>query len=223
VSNERAETGQKRVRAYLGGELVVDTRTPTLVWEWPYYPTYHLPEDDVLATLTDGTEGRLDVTTKTTTRQDAARRTEHGIRFDWAALDEWFEEDEPVYVHPRDPYKRVDILGSSRHVHIEVDGTTLVDSHQPRILFETSLPPRYYVPLTDVRLDLLTPSDTISHCPYKGTATYWHAVRHEDLVWIYRTPLAESQKIAGLATVYTEVVDLWLDGELQERPRTHFR
>jgi len=220
---QRVEPGQKRVRAYLGGELVVDTRAPTLVWEWPYYPTYHLPERDVLATLTEGAEQRLHVGTGKATRENAATRTQHGIRFDWAAMDEWFEEDEPVYVHPRDPGVRVDVLASSRYVHVEVDGITLVDSHQPRILFETRLPPRYYVPLTDVRLDLLAPSDTVTHCPYKGTATYWHAAGHDDLVWTYRTPLPESQKIAGLATVYTEVVDLWLDGELQERPRTHFR
>jgi uncharacterized protein (DUF427 family) len=133
------------------------------------------------------------------------------VRFEWKALDEWLEEDEPIYVHPRDPYKRVDILASSRH---------------PRILFETSLPPRYYLPLADVRLDLLVPSDTTTRCPYKGTATYW-SLRVEgqllkDLFWTYRAPFAESQKIAGLVAFYNEKVDLYLDGELQQRPRTPF-
>ncbi len=88
-------------------------------------------------------------------------------------MTEWFEEDEPVYTHPRDPYSRVDILASSRHVRVELDGVTVADSHQPRILFETGLPPRYYLPLTDVRMDLLRPSATQTHCPYKGTASYW--------------------------------------------------
>ena len=95
------------------------------------------------------------------------------VRFDWEAMTEWLEEDEPVYTHPRDPYTRVDILASSRHVRVEVDGVTVADSRQPRILFETGLPPRYYLPLTDVRMDLLRPSATQTHCPYKGTASYW--------------------------------------------------
>jgi uncharacterized protein (DUF427 family) len=148
------------------------------------------------------------------------------VRIDWDAMSEWFEEDEPVYTHPRDPYSRVDILASSRHVRIEVDGVTVAESSQPRILFETGLPPRYYLPLTDVRMDLLRPSATQSHCPYKGTASYWsvdagHGV-HADIVWIYRTPLPESQKIAGLACFYDERVDVFLDGERQRRPDTHF-
>jgi len=148
------------------------------------------------------------------------------VRFDWNAMDEWLEEDEPVYVHPRDPYTRVDILASSRHVRVAVDGVTVGDSVRPRILFETGLPPRYYLPLSDIRAELLIPSDTQTHCPYKGTAGYWsvdtgHGM-HRDLVWIYRTPLPESQKIAGLACFYNEKVDIYLDGELQERPRTKF-
>ncbi len=139
-------------------------------------------------------------------------------------MDEWLEEDEPIYVHPRDPYKRVDVLASSRHVRVALDGVTLAASAQPRILFETSLPPRYYLPLSDVRFDLLRPSDTQTQCPYKGTATYWsvevNGVVHEDLVWIYRSPLPESQKVAGLACFYSEKVDLYVDGSLQDRPKS---
>jgi uncharacterized protein (DUF427 family) len=148
------------------------------------------------------------------------------VRLDWGAMSEWLEEDEPVYTHPRDPYTRVDILASSRHVRVEVDGVTVAESRQPRILFETGLPPRYYIPLTDVRVDLLRPSETVTHCPYKGMASYWsvdagHGVR-PDLVWMYRTPLPESQKIAGLACFYDEKVDVFLDGERQQRPATKF-
>jgi len=141
-------------------------------------------------------------------------------------MSEWLEEDEPVYTHPRDPYKRVDILASSRHVRVEVDGVTVADSVRPHILFETGLPPRYYLPLPDVRTDLLRPSGTQTHCPYKGTASYWSVQTaqglREDLVWIYRTPLPESQKVAGLACFYDEKVDVYLDGEPQPRPRTPF-
>jgi uncharacterized protein (DUF427 family) len=148
------------------------------------------------------------------------------VRLEFSAMTEWFEEDEPVYVHPRNPYSRVDIRASSRHVRVELDGVTVADSRQPRILFETRLPPRYYLPLTDVRMDLLRPSGKQSSCPYKGTAAYWSVDTgkqlHEDAVWIYRTPLPESQKIAGLACFYNEKADIYLDGERLERPLTPF-
>jgi uncharacterized protein (DUF427 family) len=240
----RIEQGAKRVRVYLGGHLVADTLRPFLVWEWPYFPTYYLPVSDLRADLvptgkTEHSPSRgdgevYDVKAGEATAEAAAliypdsplEALRSLVRLDWNSMTEWLEEDEPVYTHPRDPYKRVDILSSSRHVRIEVDGVTVAESTQPRILFETSLPPRYYIPLTDVRLDLLRPSDTQSHCPYKGTASYWSVDAgegvHEDIVWMYRTPLPESQKVAGLACLYNEKVDLYLDGELQERPRTHF-
>jgi uncharacterized protein (DUF427 family) len=240
----RVERGPKRVRAYLAGELVADTRTPVLVWEWPYYPTYYFPADDVHAELvpagrTEHSPSRGDgqvchVKVAGADADGAALRYPDSpiealrglVRLDWNSMTDWFEEDELVYVHPRDPYSRVDILASSRHVRVELDGVTVADSRQPRILFETGLPPRYYLPLTDVRMDLLRRSGTQTHCPYKGTAGYWsvdtgHAV-HADIVWIYRTPLPESQKVAGLACFYNEKADIYLDGELQERPRTHF-
>jgi uncharacterized protein (DUF427 family) len=240
----RIEQGPKRVRAYLDGHLVADTTRPFLVWEWPYYPVYYLPASDVRADLvatgkTEHSPSRgdgevYDVTVGGATAEAAAlvypdsplEKLRSLVRLDWDSMSEWLEEDEPVYKHPRDPYKRVDILASSRRVRVEVDGVTVAESSQPRILFETSLPPRYYIPLTDVRMDLLRPSDTQSQCPYKGTASYWSVDTgdkvHEDIVWIYRAPLPESQKIAGLACLYNEKVDLYIDGELQERPRTHF-
>jgi len=118
----------------------------------------------------------------------------------------------------------VDILASSRHVRVEIDGVTVADSASPRILFETGLPPRYYLPLTDIRTDLLRASETISHCPYKGTAAYWSVDTgtevHKDVVWIYRTPLLESQKIAGLAAFYDEKVDVFIDDVHQRQPHT---
>jgi uncharacterized protein (DUF427 family) len=240
----RVEMGRKRVRVYLEGEVVADTIRPFLVWEWPYYPTYYIPASDMHAKLvaTSKTEhspsrgeGKVyDIKVGAATALAAALAYPDSplealrdlVRLDWDSMSEWFEEDEPVYTHPRDPYKRVDILASTRHVRIEVDGVTVADSTQPRILFETGLPPRYYIPLTDVRMDLLLPSANESHCPYKGTASYWSVdtgqAIHEDIVWMYRAPLPESQKVAGLACLYNEKVDLYLDGELRERPRTHF-
>src|SRR6201996_5403388 len=234
----------KRVRTYLAGRLAADTRHAVMVWEIPYYPAYYLPAADVTAALeptgkTEHSPSRgeavlYDVRVGDAVAAGAARRYPDSplealrdlVRFDWDAMSEWLEEDEPVYTHPRDPYHRVDILASSRHVRVEIDGVTVADSVRPHILYETHLPPRYYLPLPDVRTELLVPSDTTSHCPYKGTAGYWsvdagHGV-HPDLVWIYRTPLPASQKVAGMACFYNEKVDIYLDGELQDRPRTHF-
>ena len=240
----RIEPGLKRVRAYLAGDLVVDSKHPLLVWESPFYPTYYFPAGDVKAELipTGATEHSpsrgdaelYDVKVARATAPGTARgypdspieELRDTVRLDWNAMEEWLEEDEPVYIHPRDPYTRIDILASSRQVRVEVDGVTVAQSDQPRILFETGLPPRYYLPLSDLRLDLLKSSDHESHCPYKGTANYWsldvNGKTYKNFVWIYRAPLPESQKIAGLACFYNEKVDLYLDGELQERPRTHF-
>jgi uncharacterized protein (DUF427 family) len=232
----RVEGCAKRVRAYLGPDLVVDTIRALLVWEKPYFPTYYLPAEDVRARLEPSRDdpGVFDVVTEHKTAARAARRfpdspnpeLRDAVRLEWSAMTEWLEEDEPVYTHARDPYTRVDILASSRHVRVELDGTVLAESRSPRILFETGLPPRYYLPLSDLSRDLLRPSSHRTRCPYKGTAGYWsvevNGKLHENLVWIYRTPLPESQKIAGLACFYNERVDLIVDGVALDRPRTPF-
>jgi uncharacterized protein (DUF427 family) len=148
------------------------------------------------------------------------------VRFDWDAMDAWFEEDEEVFVHPRSPYTRVDILPSSRHIRIEVEGVVLADSTHARALFETGLPTRWYLPKVDVRFDLLTPTKTSSQCPYKGRAEYWsarfdgHVV--EDIAWSYPTPLPESERIAGMVSFYNERVDLFVDDVPVPRPHTKF-
>lgn len=240
----RVEVGVKRVRAYVGGEPVLDTTHPTLVWEVPYFPTYYVPSDDVLADLkpsskTEHSPSRgdavyFDVVVGTTVVENAASQYPESpledlrglIRVDWDAMDAWFEEDVEVFVHPRDPYTRVDALASSRHVEVIIDGVTVADSTHPTVLFETGLPPRYYLPKVDVRLDLLRESSTTSACPYKGFARYWSVDTGrsvaEDVVWSYPTPLHESAGVAGLVAFYNERVDIRVDGEPQERPRTHF-
>ena len=212
----RIEPGAKRIRAYLGGEAVADTTQPTLVWEVPYYPTYYFPAADV----------RTELLQPEAFEEGATEELRGLIRLEWDAMDAWFEEDEEVFTHPRDPYTRIDILASSRHVRVEVDGMTIAESGSPRLLFETGLPVRYYLPKTHVRMDLLAPTDSVTHCPYKGQAGYW-SVRggenvREDLAWSYPAPLPEAQKIAGLVSFYNERVDLYVDGVLQERPVTKF-
>jgi uncharacterized protein (DUF427 family) len=231
----RVEHSSKRIRAYLGGELVADTTHPLLVWEKPYYPTYYFPLIDVRTDLlspdggvthspSSGDGQTLTVRAGGKERAGAALRYTESpfaelrdtIRLDWNAMDAWFEEDEQVYTHPRDPYTRVDILPSSRHIRVEVDGVTIAESSKATLLFETGLPTRYYLPPTHVRMELLAPSETVSHCPYKGEAEYWSlSDGGADLAWSYRTPLPESQKVAGLIGFYTEKVDLYVDGVKQ--------
>jgi uncharacterized protein (DUF427 family) len=241
----RVEHGTKRVRAYLGGELVADTTRPLLVWEVPYYPTYYFPAADVRAELLhpDGAVSHspargdgesLTVRTSASEAPRAAVRFQDSpleelrgtIRLEWAAMDAWFEEDEEVFTHARDPHTRVDILASSRHVRVEVAGEPAAESTSPRLLFETGLPVRFYLPKPHVRMDLLERTERVTHCPYKGRADSY-SVRaggrlHENLAWSYPAPLPESQKIAGLVAFYNEKVDLFVDGVLLERPSTHF-
>ncbi len=146
------------------------------------------------------------------------------VVLDFAAFDEWLEEDEPSIGHPRDPYHRIDVLRTSRRVRIEVDGVAVADSTSARLLFETMLGPRFYLPRQDVRMDLLTPSPTTTTCAYKGHASYWSvavgATVHPDLVWTYDHPLADATRVAGLLCFFDEHVDVILDGERRERPVT---
>jgi uncharacterized protein (DUF427 family) len=241
----KVEDGPKRVRFLFGGQVVADTIRPKLVWEIPYYPAYYVPRDDVA----DGVLAETDRTERSPSRGDAhyfdvvvgEARAEDGawhhpdspveelrdhVRFVWDAMDGVFEEDVEVSVHPRDPQTRVDVLASSRRVEIAVDGLTVADSANAVLLFETGLPTRYYLPKTEVRMDLLAPSETTTACPYKGTAQYYDltadGTTHADFAWWYPSPLNESAGIEGRLCFYNEKVDITIDGEPTERPRTHF-
>ena len=214
----RIEPSPKWIRGTIGDRTVVDTRNAQLVWEHEYYPWWYVPVADVDMPAPDATA--------TTSIPDLPNH----VKIEWSAVERWFEEDVEVFVHPRDPYRRVDTLPSSRHVVVRVDGTVVADSTNPTILFETGLPARYYLPADDVRLDLLTPTDTTSGCPYKGVARYWsitvggaeNAAEHVDLVWGYDYPLPESALVKGMLCFYNEKVDLEIDGEPVERVRTKF-
>jgi uncharacterized protein (DUF427 family) len=241
----RVESSQKRVRVMFGGEIVADTIRPLLVWEKPYYPTYYFPANDVrrdllvAAGVSERSPSRGDAERFSVRVADRTAEAAVGYRetspideladtytFDWPAMDQWFEEDEEVFVHARDPYKRIDALRSSRHVRVTLDGVELADSTRPVILFETGLPSRYYLPKADVRMDLLTPTNSETECPYKGTARYWSVVLgdqvYPDLAWGYDTPLPESAPIAGLISFYNEKVEIVVDGVLQAQPHTVF-
>jgi uncharacterized protein (DUF427 family) len=241
----RTEPSHKRVRVVFGGRQIVDTTDALYVFEHPHYPQYYLP----LADVADGVLVPTGTTTRSPSRGDASHFTvrvdgheavdaawtyadspleelRDRVRLDFDAMDAWFEEDEEIFVHPRSPTARIQILPSSRHVVVRVDGQVVAETRRPTFLYETGLPRRTYVNKLDVRMDLLTPTDSSSRCPYKGTARWWTVTTptgtHEDLAWSYPTPVRESQPIAGLVAFYDEKVDLELDGEPQPRPRTEF-
>jgi uncharacterized protein (DUF427 family) len=248
AETDHAEPAPRRVRATLGGELIFDSTRARYVWEWPYYPQYYIPVEDVdrRFLVDEDHEQRL--------RQGTARR--HGLRagdedrpgavrvfgeeaiagvagtarFDWAALDAWYEEDEQVFVHPRNPYVRVDALRSHRNVRVSLEGITLAESTSLVLVFETGLPTRYYFDRTDVDFSHLAPSATQTACPYKGmTSAYWSVrtgdeVRdgHQDLAWAYDFPTRQLLPIAGLVAFYNEKVDIDVDSVRLPRARTHF-
>lgn len=239
----RVEPGAKRVRVMLGGEVVADSATPLLVWEAPYYPTYYFPAEDVKTELLVETgETRKSPSRGEATQYvvkagngEGAAYSYHAPRIDslaghyafvWKTMDHWFEEDEEVWVHARDPYTRIDILPSSRRVRIEIDGVTVADTTNASFLYETNLPARYYMPKTDVRMDLTTPTDLATACPYKGVARYWNvevdAKTHENVLWGYDSPRPESQKVSGMVAFYNERVDVYVDEVLQTPPKTKF-
>ena len=240
MSDVRVEKSPKRVRVMFNGRYVADSH-PLLVWERPYYPTYYFPNQDVTEEVLEatadiephealGSGSAFNVRVADRLAPDAALRypdspvaqIRDATRFEWGAMDHWFEENEEVFVHARSPYHRIDTLRSSKHIRIDVDGVTLADSTHPTLLLETGLPTRYYLPKADVRMDLLTPTHLTTACPYKGNASYWSYGEHENLVWGYSFPVAESAKIAGLVCFYNERVDLWVDGVLQPKPVTQF-
>ena len=245
VPVDHVEPCPRRVRATLAGEVVVDTVHARYVWEWPFYPQYYIPWADVhQELLVDEQHPQRDhrgpvrlfgLAAAGTVRPSAVRvygdSSIEGLsqtaRFEWSALDRWFEEDEEIFVHPRSPYVRVDALRSTRSVRIELDGAVLAASSSPVMVFETGLPTRYYLNRTEVNFAHLRPSDTVTSCPYKGTTSgYWSSHIGEevqpDLAWSYDFPTRQLLPIAGLISFYNEKVDIFVDGELLARPTTHF-
>jgi uncharacterized protein (DUF427 family) len=154
------------------------------------------------------------------------------IKVAFAAADQWFEEDTPIFVHPKDPFKRIDTLQSNSPIRISLDGTVLAETTTSVHLLETSLPTRYYIPLSSINAAFLRPSDTRSLCPYKGEAQYHDVVLpggkvSKDLVWYYTRPTSESVGVVNLRCFYNEKVDIDITDvkgkwKRLERPVTHF-
>lgn len=232
----------KRIRAFRGGALVLDSTEAVLVWEpRRIVPLYAVPEDDVHVTLAAGAPAELPATLRPvmgpgrfewhTCPGTPLHATVEGVDLgevafrpgdpdlagyvvvDWPPF-EWVEEDQPVLGHPHDPFKRIDILRSTRHVRVELDGVLLAESSRPMALFESPAPPRWYLPREDVRMDLLSPSDTHTTCAYKGVASYLSAdTEHgRDIAWYYPDPLHEALPVRDLVAFWSERAEIQVDG-----------
>jgi uncharacterized protein (DUF427 family) len=237
------EPTPKRVRVVLAGETIADSLRAMLLHESGHQPIYYFPPEDVRADVLEPSDRHTHCPKKGDASYYTLRvgdRVEDAaawyyphplpdappikdlIAFYWSRMDSWLEEDEEVFAHPRDPYHRIDVMRSSRHVRVSLDGELLADSDRAVALFESNLPPRWYLPREDVLAEL-EPSDTITRCPYKGLASYYSVNGGEDLIWFYPDPLPEASRIKDLLCFFNERVDLELDGELQERPESPWR
>jgi len=239
------EPSPRWVRVYFNSQLIADSRNMMLLRETNRLPVYFFPKKDVRMDCLQPSDHTTDPSPKGegvfwhvkvgdkvadnaafTFRNppDNDPKLEDHVAFQWNEMDAWFEEDDEVFVYARDPYKRVDVLQSSRHIKVVVDGVAVADSKRPWLLFDTGLPTRYYLPKPDVRMDLLEPSDTVTRCPYKGEANFY-SIRtgdelYRDLAWTYRYPMLECLKIQGFLGFLSEKVDIYEDDKLQPRPKT---
>lgn len=237
------EPSPRRVRVVAGGQQLARSGRMQLLFEPGRRPVYLFPRDDVRMDLltvqpSPGPAGPLGAPTRWDftggdppvvgaayayeMRQKGRPDLSGLVGFRWDAMDAWYEEDEQIFVHARDPYKRVDVLDGSRHIRVSLDGTTLAETRRPRLLFETGLPTRYYIPPADVDWTRLVPSDTRTACPYKGEASYHHVriggQHHADLAWYYPYPVLNCAKIAGHQCFFNEKLDIHEDGVLLPRP-----
>ena len=233
-----------RIRGVAAGETVVDSPNARLLHETGRLPVYHFPAAEVRTDLLEATGERepsargelawhtLAIGAREVPRaawtypEPAADFLEGLVAFRWGALDEWFAEAEQLFGHPKDPYSRIDVCRTTRHVRVLLDGEVLADSRRARVLYEAALPPRWYLPASDVDTARLVPSGHLTRCAYKGVASYWHVRAGgelvEDLVWSYPDPAHDAEPVRDMLCFFSEKVDIELDGVVGERPQTQW-
>jgi uncharacterized protein (DUF427 family) len=203
----------RRISAKRGAKTVLDTTRAKLLHEHARLARYYVPRSDVCWELV----GELAEEPPT-----EAPDLDGYVAFPWTAMDAWFEEDEEIIGHAIDPYHRVDVRASSRHVRVSLDGVILADSTSARSLFETGLPTRWYVPREDL-IGQLEPSELTSTCAYKGHASYLSLpgqASGENIAWYYADPLHDAAAVKDFVAFFDERVDIEIDGKRQERPLT---
>ncbi|MYR05855.1 DUF427 domain-containing protein [Gordonia sp. SID5947] len=235
---------RRRVRAFVDGEPVIDSRGALQVWEpdrvvgfyavpladvtlvapvavvpAEHRPPILTPDDAFLLHTCAGTAWSIPTPDRTLVAAaftaDDPDLQGHAV-LDWAAFDEWRDEEQTVLAHPHDPFKRIDCLETSRHVVVRIDDVVVAESRRPTLLLETYLPPRHYLPRADVRMELLHASETRTTCAYKGHAAYWSATVHgrsvADVAWCYPDPLIDGEPVRDLICFDDDRVDITVDG-----------
>jgi uncharacterized protein (DUF427 family) len=240
------EPTAKRVRAILNGVTVADSTNVMIMHEPGRLAVYYFPIEDIRQDLLIPTTKRTssplkgeahfwsvqvgdaaatDAVWSYPNPPEACPDISKHVALYWNSMDAWLEEDEEVFVHPRDPYHRIDILDSSRRIRVVLAGETLVETAHARFLFETTLPVRYYIPKSDVQFDLLEESDSVTACAYKGTTSKYWKVKGatRDVAWCYESPSPEVARIAGLISFFNERIDsIFVDGVEVLRPQTQW-
>jgi uncharacterized protein (DUF427 family) len=234
-----AEPLRRRMRVKLGGEWIADSEDVVLLHEPARYPVAYFPIGDIrpeaLIDENRTTQNRDLGDTAWFTVAAGDGRAEHAawrhvalpahaemlkdrVAFAWRLMDAFYEEDERIVGHAADPYHRIDIRQTSRHLAVKQDERVIADSKRPLVLFESGFAPRWYVPREDIDASAMTPAEGQTFCPYKGLASYYDIGESRKAAWFYPEAWPEVARISNLVSFEADKVDVFLDGVKQAMP-----
>lgn len=228
----------KRIRAVFSGETILDSTDALILRETQHAPVYYFPQSDVRMDLLEKTDHATvcsikgdasywDISADGKTVKNAvwsyeapipsAEKIAGYVAVYFKMMDHWYEDDDEIFVHPKDPFVRIDVRKSSQPVRVVIDGETVAETTRAQFLHETGSITRYYIPREDIRMDLLQPTKLHTSCPYKGTCDYWtvqvNDEEFENVVWSYPSPHPEVADIRDLLCFYNQKVDeITIDG-----------
>jgi uncharacterized protein (DUF427 family) len=233
-----AEPLRRRMSAELGGRTVVRSDDAVLLFEPGRYPVAYFPLADIAGGVLQATDHRTRHPDLGETKWfdvvggdgQVARRGawEHvdppphavafrdRVAFGWRAMDAFYEEDERILGHAADPYHRIDIRRTSRHLVVRKGTQLVADTHAPLVLYESGFAPRWYVPRGDVASEALRPVEEQTFCPYKGLASYYDIGDAPRAGWSYRAPFEEVARIGDLVSFEPDKVEITIDGQKLE-------